>query len=235
MLSVLHPFKRGGPLYDKVSGTDSSKEFRLEWLGGYDSEGKPRREQVTVVLAARLQEEQDARALLSVVMSKLEHALYNRFTDDYPGQRPALLLLDETRRIPNFKVNEYITYAREARAGCVVVYQSLDQVGNEAQIKELLENVGLQVYLDSLVGNTARYFIESLPKRFRPTYSRQTSVGGSEGGSETLQVGQEMVDYFTTADLYRLPAGRFPGLIYLKDQPRRNPILVTMDRDVTGI
>jgi len=234
LVSALHSFKRGGPLYEKVSGIEE-RQFRLEWLAGYDSEGKPRPEQVTVVVAARLQEEQDARVLLSAVMTKLEHALYNRFTDEYPGQRPVLMLLDETRRIKNFKANDYITYAREARAGCVLVYQSLDQIGNEGQIKELIENVGIQIYLDSLVGNTAKYFIESLPKRFSPRYSRSSSVGGGEGGTETLQTGQEMVDYFTTADLYRLPAGRFPGLIYIKDQPRRSPILVTMDRDITGV
>lgn len=95
------------------------------------------------------------------------------------------------------------------------------------KINTLLENIGTQIYLGSLVGNTARYFIESLPQRSRPTFSRTASFG-SDGKSESEQVGQEKVDYFTTYELYRLPAGEWPALVYINDQPRRSPFLVDM-------
>ena len=108
-----------------------------------------------------------------------------------------------------------------------MVYQSLDQVGDERQIAELLENIGTQIYLGSLVRNTARHFVASLPKRHRPTFT--LSSGGADGMAG-LQMGQETIDYFSTADLYVLPAGSYPALVQVNDQPRRRPILVSLDR-----
>jgi hypothetical protein len=235
LVGALRPFGPQGTLSDKTSGFDARRHFQFEWIADVAEEEVPDRGQVTVIVAAREQDLDDARSVLSLSVTKLQHALFERMQSRsrQRKQRPVLLLLDETRRIRNFKTNEYVSFARQAEAGCVVVYQSLDQIGDERQIIELLENVGTQIYLGSLVGNTAKYFVASLPKRFRPTYSLSSTIG-NEGSSNTLQTGQEMVDYFTTADLYVLPAGRYPALVYLNDQPRRKPFLVTMDRDVTG-
>ena len=170
--------------------------------------------------------------MLALVMAQLQQALLERMRHTgNPAMRPVLLLLDETRRIRNFKPNEYISFAREAEAGCVIVYQSLEQVGDERKVAELLENVGTQVYLGSLIRSTARHFIESLPKRHRPTFT--LSSAGADGFA-SVQVGQEAIDYFSTADLYVLPAGDFPALVQVNDQPRRRPILVSLDRKYFG-
>jgi hypothetical protein len=144
--------------------------------------------------------------------------------------KPVLLLLDETRRIRNFKTNEYVSYAREAEAGCVVVYQALDQIGTDRQIRELLGNIGTQIYLGSLVGSTAQHFIERLPTRDRSSFSVTTAGADGVAG---LQIAKQQIPYFSTADLYVLPAGDYPAIVYLKDQPARSPILVTLDRAQT--
>ncbi len=228
MVGLLRAFRPHGLLGDKIGGAESLKRFSLEWVAGLDDALRPSGRQVTVVFAAREQEGDDANTVLTLAMARLQQALLERMRHTgTPGLRPVLLLLDETRRIRNFRTNEYVSYAREAEAGCVVVYQSLDQIGDERQISELLENIGTQIYLGSLVRNTARHVVASLPKRHRPHFS--ITAGGAEGAA-TVQVGQETVDYFSTADLYVLPAGDYPALVQIADQPRRTPILVSFDR-----
>jgi hypothetical protein len=139
--------------------------------------------------------------------------------------------LDETRRIRSFKAGEYITFARDAKAGCVLVYQSISQIKSDAEVTEILENVGTQIYLRSIVGATAKRFVEILPKRYRPTFSLSRSFSGDAGMSRSLQTGQEVIDYFTTAELYRLPAGKYPALVYIKDHNAGKPFLVDMTNE----
>lgn len=230
LVSALRPFAAHGTLYSKTNGRHSSPHFTFESLAGLNLDGTPNDRQVAVLLAARLQDMEDSKSLLSLAIARLEQALWDRMEALQKSElRTVLLLLDETRRIRNFKTNEYVTYAREAKAGCVVAYQSLDQIGTNKQITELLENIGTQIYLGSLTGNTARNFIANLPKRYRPVFSHgKTEVGEP---AETLQTGHELIDYFSTIELFRLPAGKYPALIYLNDQPRRKPFLVTMEKD----
>jgi hypothetical protein len=232
LLAALRPFRPHGLLGDKTSGADGIPHFSFDAVAGLNAELAPAGEQVTVILSAREQEGEEANTMLALVMAQLQQALIERMRHTgNPAMRPVLLLLDETRRIRNFKPNEYISFAREAEAGCVIVYQSLEQVGDERKIAELLENVGTQIYLGSLVRSTARHFIESLPKRHRPTFT--LSSAGADGFA-SIQVGQEAIEYFSTADLYVLPAGEFPALVQLSDQPRRRPILVSLDRKYCG-
>ena len=134
LTSALRPFRRGGLLYEKVSGRPEIERFRLERLAGLDPELNPSSQQTTLVLAAREQELDEAQTLLTLAIVKLQHALYERMRHTRTRPlAPVLLLLDETRRIRNFKTNEYVSFAREAEAGCVVVYQFLDQIGDERQ------------------------------------------------------------------------------------------------------
>jgi hypothetical protein len=229
IVSALRPFRRTGLLYDKVSGWRDLPHFSLDCLTGLDAKLKPvTGRQATVVIAAREQELDDAKTLLTLAIIKLEQALYDRMR--YAGTgllKPVVLLLDETRRIRNFKVNDYVSYAREAEAGCVLVYQSLEQIGEEKAVRQLLEMVGCQIYLGSVTGATAKNFIDFLPSRDRPSFSITT--GGGEG-SAGLQISQQSIPFFSTADLHALPVGDYPAVVYLRDQPRRAPILVTMSR-----
>lgn len=216
ILSSLRPFSKGGTLYDRIQGKG---DFSLDQLDGD--------EQVTIVLAARAQDLEDSATVVTLAMKRLQQLLFQRM-----GKKPArriLLLLDETRRIRGFKAGEYITFAREAKAGCVLVYQSITQIRNEQEITEILENVGTQIYLGSLVGETARRFIDILPKRFRRSFSENNSYSGKAGLGTSWDERQELVDYFNTQDLYRLPAGKWPALVYIKDHVSRKPFIVDMD------
>lgn len=231
IVNALRPFSRFGTLYSKTGGArwdgehlSPDRSFTLEMLGDPA-------EPVTMILAAREQDLDDASTILTIAIRKLQQFLFDRMK--HKGLRPVLLLLDETRRIRGFKANEYITFARQAQAGCVIVYQSLDQIGEEPAIREILENVGTQIYLGSLTGTTARYFIEGLPVRFRPKFGWNVSYGEGDG-APNVQTGQETVQYFTTNELYRLPAGEWPALVYINGQPRRKPILVDLDRNPLG-
>lgn len=232
--NALRCFSRYGTLFSKTSRgrvtepkTQSGRRFfRLEELNG--EEGP-----VTIILAAREQDVDDAATIVSVTVKRLEHTLFERMQDSERG-RDILLLLDETRRIKGFKPEEYITFARQARAGCVLAYQSLDQIGDDKKIRVILENVGTQVYLGSLVGETARHFIRMLPMRRQPTYSWSTTESDGRA-SEAVQTGFQMVEYLSAAELYRLPAGGWPALVYINSQPRREPILVDVEeRDGTS-
>jgi len=255
IVNALRPFSRFGTLHAKTGGArlDSgepplARYFSLEQLAGPA-------EPVTIILAAREQDLDDGTAILDLTVRKLQQLLFERMkradasggrlgptpagmspavaTASDGRRRPILLLLDETRRIRGFKANEYITFARQAEAGCVIVYQSLDQIGEEAKIREILENVGTQIYLGAITGSTARYFIEMLPIRYRPTFTINQTFGDGDG-APGVQSGQETVDYFTTAELYRLPAGEWPALVYINGLPRRKPFLVDLDRRFGG-
>jgi hypothetical protein len=232
LTSALRPFRQAGLLYDKASGRPGIPRIRLERLAGLDESLQPTAEQVTLVLAAREQELDEAQTMLTLVIVKLQHSLYERMRHTRTRQlTPVLLLLDETRRIRNFRTNEYVSFAREAEAGCVVVFQFLDQVGNERQIRELLGNIGTQIYLGSLTGSTARHFVDCLPTRDRSTFAITT---GGVDGVPALQIGKQQVPYFSTADLHVLPAGSYPAIVYLRQQPARSPILTAMDQALDG-
>ena len=221
LLTALEPFSKHGTLHQRVRSYGPGRLFNLETVLG---EG---RRPVTVILSARQQDLDKSAAVLSLAIKRLQWFLFDRMAQPDAGKRPVLLLLDETRRIRDFDAAEYITFAREAKTCCVIVYQSLDQVIPESRRIELLENVGVQIYLGSLVGNTARNFMSILPKRSRTKISRQI-VRSANTETLTLNITNETVDYLTSAELYHLPGGHWPALVYINDQPRRAPFFTDM-------
>ena len=217
---ALEPFARHGTLNRRICDEGPGQLFRLEDLGA-DNGPEP----VTIIVAARQQDHVNAETVLALTMARLQQLLFDRMPIENP--RPIILLLDETRRIRGFKANEYITFAREAKAGCILAYQSLDQMGEERQISEILENVGTQIYLGSLVGNTAKYFMDILPQRYR-TKIEQSIQTSASGLNKTEQISMELLPMLNSGELFRLPGGRKPALVYINDQPRRKPILVDL-------
>jgi TraM recognition site of TraD and TraG len=224
LLTPLESFAAGGILCEKIKdGVDQpgARLFSLDRLGA-DT-------QVTILLTAREQELDDAVTVTSMAVKRLQQLLFERMGQ---RRRPILMLLDETRRIRSFRPGEYITFAREAMAGCVIVYQSLDQIKDEREITEILENVGTQIYLGGVVGKTAERLIQFLPKRWRPTFSHSMSVG-FDGTSSTgsWEQRQELGGFFETSDLFRLPTGPRGALVYLKSHPGGRPFIVDLDED----
>lgn len=221
---ALEPFAPHGTLHTKVRDFGPGRLFALADLGA-----EPPEDPVTVLIVARQQDLINAETLLALVIGRLQHLLFDRMPLKDP--RPILLLLDETRRIRGFRANEYITFAREAKAGCVLVYQSLEQIGEEKAAHEILENVGTQVYLGSLVGQTARWFLGILPERTRALISEQVQIG-TQGVTRTRTLTRDKAPVLSLAELYRLPAGRWPALVYLNVPPRRRALLVDLDEDL---
>jgi TraM recognition site of TraD and TraG len=221
LLSALEPYSAHGTLHHRIRSFGEGRLFDLEQVLGRAD--RP----VTVILSARDQDLDKAAAVLSLTVKRLQWFLFNRMSQPDAADRPVLLLLDETRRIRDFDAAQYVTFAREAKAACVIVYQSLDQAGTPAKITELLENVGTQIYLGSLVGQTAKYFQDILPRRWRPSISKQINRTANTE-TVTTSISREQVEYLGAAELYSLPAGRWPALVYINDQPRRKPILVSM-------
>jgi len=152
IVTALEPFARHGTLYPKIRSVGDGQQFALADLDRQD-------QKVTVLIAAREQDQEKASTVLSLSIKRLQQVLFNRMARSDKALKPVVLLLDETRRIRAFKANEYVTFAREAQTACVVVYQSIDQIGDTQAITELLENIGTQIYLGTVVGNTARSFI----------------------------------------------------------------------------
>ena len=214
IVTALMPFNRYGALHSRTSG---KSDFKLSDLDGT--------RQATIVLAAREHDGEEAQVVSAIILKRLEQILKRRFSVEQPD-RPILLLLDETRRIKGFSPGKYITFAREAKAGCVLVYQSIEQIESEKEIIEVLENVGIQVYLRSVTGKTADRLIDMLPKRFRPQFSLGQTSGS--GFSRSSQVSQEEVPCLSKSELFKLPAGEYPALIFIKDHGDGKPFLVDM-------
>jgi TraM recognition site of TraD and TraG len=223
IMLALEPFAPHGILYDKIRDAGPGHLFSL-------SELHRRREQepTTVILETREQEGDAAWTLLSLALKGLQPLIFNRWNvtkAEREKMRPILLLLDETRRIRNFRADEFITVAREAAAGCVMVYQNLDQVVEqfgEPGLNTILENVGTQIYLRSLTGNTANHLIRLLPERYRTI----ETVNRADG---SVQSRTEPIPYFTKLELAQLPAGRYPALVAIRGRRSVIPFLVDMD------
>lgn len=220
IITALMPFHRYGGLHSRTSG---KSDFKLSDLDGAG--------QSTIVLAAREHDGEEAQVVSAIILKRLEQILKRRFSVEQPD-RPILLLLDETRRIKGFSPGKYITFAREAKAGCVLVYQSIEQIESEKEIIEVLENVGIQIYLRSVTGKTADRLVDMLPKRFRPQFSRGQTSGS--GFSRSSQVSQEEVPCLSKSEMFKLPAGEYPALVFIKDYGDGKPFLVDMSERRLG-
>jgi hypothetical protein len=229
LLSALEPFSPHGTLHERVRSFGPGRLFDIESALGGDARS------VTVLLVARQQDLDKSTTVLSLAIKRLQWFLFERMkTPEEAEMRPVLLLLDEARRIRDFDAAEYITFAREAKAACVIVYQSIDQILPAEKRVELLENIGTQIYLGSLVGNTARSLIGILPQRQRLEFSQQL-IRTSNTETTTTTRTNRAIDFFTTADLYTLPAGRYPALVYINDSPHRPPFFTDVtEREATS-
>jgi hypothetical protein len=225
IILALEPFAGHGTLRRKIRDVGSGSLFSMSDLNRRIKDQKP----ATILLETREQDGEIAWTVLALALKSLQPLIFQRWNLDGAKKqelRPILLLLDESRRLRDFRGDEYITLAREARAGCVLVYQNLDQVEEQlgrAGLNTILENVGTQIYLHSLVGNTAEHFIRLLPERYRTI----ETVNRSDG---SIQARTELIPYFTKLELAELPSGRYPGILMIRGRNNNRPILVDMDR-----
>jgi hypothetical protein len=229
IILALEPFAAHGTLRRKIRDVGPGKLFSMSDLNRRFKDQK----QTTILLETREQDGEIAWTVLALALKSLQPLIFQRWNLDRAEKqelRPILLLLDESRRLRDFRGDEYITLAREAHAGCVLVYQNLDQVEEQlgrAGLNTILENVGTQIYLHSLTGNTAEHFIRHLPERYRTI----ETVNRSDG---SIQSRTELIPYFTKLELAELPSGRYPGIIMIRGRRNNRPVLVDMDRSLGG-
>jgi len=212
----LDAFSSASSIGKRIGDRGAGRLFRLEDLVG--------NRQTTIILEARVVDAGSAETVLSGIIAKLGYLIQNRFPEEPP--RPLLLLLDEAARIRSFKPDEYFSFARSAKAGCVVVYQGINQVcgGDRGRLDTVLANVGVQIYLGSLEGDTAEYVSRRLGKRTRTIYE---PVPGARPGSPRTIPRSIEVDNLSIRELGSLPAGRWPALVFVRDCSSK-PILVDM-------
>jgi hypothetical protein len=223
IVNALRPFSSWGVLGRRVSGHAMRRgeglSFRLTDL--------IRPEQALVVLEARELDVGGAEAVVSLAASHLQMLLNRRHPEADP--RPLLLLLDETARLRGFDAKKYVALCRSAKAAVVLVYQQLDQIaagaGDDRGPSELLENVGTQIFLGSLAGRNHELFSRQRGMRWRETVTRTGGPLSSAREQSIAQIREEEVPVYP-----RLPGGRYPALVYIRDHPAGKPFLVDMDR-----
>ncbi|MDQ4070831.1 MAG: TraM recognition domain-containing protein [Actinomycetota bacterium] len=221
IVTALQPLSSKGILGRRVSGHSARAgegvHFRLDELLGD--------EQVLMILEARELDVGGAEAVVSLAVTHLQLLLNKRHTATDP--RPILLLLDETARLRGFDAKKYVALCRSAQAGVVLVYQQLEQIGrpgDDRAATEVLENVGTQVFLGSLAGRNYELFTRQRGPRWQSSFTRTAGQWSSGREHQIAQVESSDVPMFS-----RIPAGRFPALIYIRDHPCNKAFLVDMD------
>jgi hypothetical protein len=222
---ALEPFRANGPMGLRVRGFGPGQQFHFETFG---LEEKP----VVMVLVAREQDSRMATVVLNLAVRRLEQVVQRRRNN--PEQpKPLLLLLDETSRIKVFDAPRFVAITRDARVGYAFVYQSLAQAGTSEQIAILMANIGTQIFLGGIRGDDYRLFASQFPKikrvRWMPTASLQ-----AEGISRGESMSTEEVPVLDELALHKLPAGKWPALVYPRGLRELRPFLVDLDDDPDG-
>jgi hypothetical protein len=223
ILIALRPFARDGIFYRKIAAQGAGANISLDILG------EP--EQATFILALRSQDGLESDTLFSIAAKRLEQVLFERFKQDNP--RPVLLLMDEAIRLREFDPPGFIAIAREAKAACVAVYQSLDPIEDDKR-NLLLATVGTQIYLGSLPAGTAKLATEHLPKRTSnlPVVSFNE---GPQGRTRSIAYPRETVPWVGMAELTQLPAWPYSAFVYIRDHRSRKPFIVDLDERPTRV
>ncbi|MBV8754946.1 MAG: type IV secretory system conjugative DNA transfer family protein [Hyphomicrobiales bacterium] len=223
ILAALRPFARDGIFYKKITSEGPGAAFSFDLLDG--------REQVTLILALRPQDGLESDTLFSVAAKRIEQLLFERFKKEDP--RPVLLLLDEAIRLRDFDPSNFIAIAREAKAGCVAVYQSLDPI-EEDKRKLLLATVGTQIYLGSLPAGTAKLVSENLPRR-TSSVPRISFSDTMQARTRSIAYSGESVPLVGIVELTQLPAWPYSAFVYIRDHRGGKPFIVDLDERPTRV
>ena len=223
VLLALRPFARDGIFHSKIASHGPGGKFSLDLLDG--------REQTTLVLSLRTQDGLESDTLFSIAAKRLEQVLFERFNKDDP--RPVLLLMDEAIRLREFDPPAFIAVAREAKAGCVAVYQSLDPI-EDSQRRLLLSTVGTQIYLGSLPAGTARTLTDNLPKR-KSNVPSIAVTESQQGRTRSISFPGQEVPLVGMAELTQLPAWPYSAFVYIRDHRSGKPFIVDLDERPTRV
>jgi hypothetical protein len=219
--TALRVFDPNNALHPSISGEEVAPgmgdQLKISDLFG----AKP----MALVIEAQGNNPSQQDTVLSMVLALVNTQLAERFTasDDRPN---ALLLLDETQRIRGFDGLRFVTFARQAGVGAVLVYQTLGQIA-EDQRRPLFDAVGTVVFLREIRGEGYELVADMLGtgKRRVKTASVTQEIGGL---SNNEQFSMESVPLMESEALAPFPFGPYSAMILVRDHPSGLPFFTDM-------
>jgi hypothetical protein len=225
--TALQVFDPNNALHPSVSGEDvepgMGSQLKISDLFG----AKP----MALVIEAQGNDPSQQDTVLSMVLALVNAHLAVQFTA--VADRPnALMLLDETQRIRGFKGLGFVTFARQAGVGAVLVYQTVEQIRDDEDksksgARSLLDAVGTIVFLRDMRGEGYEIFGKMLGtgQRGIKTAGVTQDIGGL---SNTEQFSMEAVPRFESEALAPFPFGPYSALILVRDHPSGLPFFTDM-------
>jgi type IV secretory pathway TraG/TraD family ATPase VirD4 len=222
--NVLAPFQHE-PLRSRTSARAKGRRFRIS-----DLDRRP----TTLILACSLQDLEVGKRLGSIATALLLARIYERRPPP-PGQPdnriPMLLLLDETRLL-SIDLAEFLAVARGFKAGVVSCYQELDQIGDEAERREILANSNTLIALRGVSAGSRKALQDRLAKATVQVHGTGLSTGEEARGTANLTASRQEVAVLGEYEMRALPGPKHAAIVHIQDGTvsAAKPFLV----DLTG-
>jgi type IV secretory pathway TraG/TraD family ATPase VirD4 len=220
--NVLQPFQHE-PLRTRTAARPGKRGFRIS-----DLDKRP----TTLILACSLQDLEVGKRVGSIASSLLLSRVYER-RPPRPGEPdtriPLLLLLDETRLL-NINLPEFLAIARGFKAGVVTCYQELDQIGDEAQQREVLANCNTLVALRGVSGGSRHAIQDRLSKATIQVVGLGASVGEEARQTGTSNSQRQEVAVLGDYEIRAMPGPKHTAVVHIQDGtvPGSKPFLVDL-------
>lgn len=226
--TALQAFDHDSEIYPLLSGhykvTGGGRRLRLNELFGTQP--------MALIVEAQGNDPGEQDTVLSTLLALVRNHLAARFAHGAKHSTTLLLLLDEARRIRGFDGEEFASFVREARAGAVLVYQTLGQIPEDKR-ETLLDAVGTLVLLREVRGLSYELLAGMIGKGTR-------SVGGGSsttqlgGRSITHQVSTQSVPKLEPEALAPFPFGPYSALVLVRDHSHGLPVFTDMTEPVAS-
>jgi type IV secretory pathway TraG/TraD family ATPase VirD4 len=162
----------------------------------------------TLVIGQNLADGKFGTALAAVMISYVMNVMYRRMRNPNYVWTPTYIICDEAPRLENIKYEELTAIGRNAKAGVVLMCQSIDQFQDKTL--PALNNCRTQIFLQGVSLKTAEWLSKQLGEYDRQelTMSNTGIVGPSPFNQR--QIGYKRVPILGVHELTTRPDGKFP-------------------------
>jgi type IV secretory pathway TraG/TraD family ATPase VirD4 len=164
LLNKLSPFKDPDV---KLICDGSSQIFLLQALNGKFKH--------TLVIGQSLADGKFGSALASVMISYVMNVMYRRMRNPDHAWTPTYLICDEAPRLKNLDYEELTAIGRNAKAGVMLMCQSLDQFAEKT--RPALNNCRTQIFLQGVSHPTAEWLSKQLGEYQRRVVTTSVNQG----------------------------------------------------------
>lgn len=164
----------------------------------------------TLVIGQSLADGKFGSALAGIMIRYVMNVMYRRMRNPQHGWTPTYIICDEAPRLQNIDFEEATAIGRNAKAGVVLICQSLDQFSEKTL--PALNNCRTQVLLQGVSHKTADWMSKQLGEYQRPEI--QLNVGtGTVGGTPWTQrnVSYKSVPVLGVRELADRPFSKLPS------------------------